>query len=74
MFPKRIINFRSKGFCLPGSSNAQQKHKFPNGIIKLQFENYDSFLNYKLFIGLIKCLKEKETNLRFKTFIGKKTF
>jgi hypothetical protein len=59
LFLNRIINFRSKGFCLAGSSNARQKHKFPNGIIKLQFENYDSFLNYKLFIGLIKCLKKE---------------
>jgi hypothetical protein len=65
MFLKRIINFRSKGFCLAESSNARQKHEFPNGIIKLQFENYDSFLNYKLFFGLTKCLEEKETNLRF---------
>ncbi len=71
MFPNRIINFRSKGVCLAGSSNARQKHKFPNGIIKLQFENYDSFLNYKLFIGLIKCSKEKETNLKFLNFYWK---
>jgi hypothetical protein len=40
-------------------------------IIKLQFENYDSSMNYKLFSGFIKCLKEKEyksriTNLYFK--------
>jgi hypothetical protein len=37
---------------------------FPNGIIKVQLENYNSFLNYKLFPGLKNLLKEKEHNFK----------
>ncbi len=60
MFLNRIMTFCSNGFCWAGSSNALQKHIFPNRIIKVQLENYNSFPNYKLFPGLINLLKEKE--------------
>ncbi len=46
MFLNRIKTFFSNGFCWAGSSNARQKHIFPNRIIKLQLENYNSFPNY----------------------------
>ncbi len=56
------MTFHSDGFCWAESSNAQQKHIFPNGIIKVQLENYNSFHNYKPFPGLKNLLKEKEHN------------
>jgi len=56
------MTFHSDGFCWAGSSNARQKHKFPNGIIKLKLQNYNSFPNYKPFPGLKSLLKEKEHN------------
>ncbi len=60
MFLNRIKTFCSNGFCWAGSSNALQKHIFPNRIIKVQLENYNSFPNYKLFPGLKNLLQEKE--------------
>jgi hypothetical protein len=58
------MTFHSDGFCWAGSSNAQQKHIFPNRIIKVQSENYNSFPNYKPFPGLKNLLKEKEHNFK----------
>jgi hypothetical protein len=65
------MTFHSDDFCWDGSSNARQKHIFPNRIIKVQSENYNSFLNYKPFPGLKNLLKEKEHNFRFKTLLEK---
>jgi hypothetical protein len=64
MFLSRNMTFRRDGICWAGSSNAWQKHIFPNGVIKLQLENYNSFPNYKLFPGLKNFLKEKEHNFK----------
>ena len=66
------MTFSSNGFCWAGSINARQKHKFPNGIIKLKLENYNSFLKYKLFPGLKKFLKEKEHNFKILNLYLKK--
>jgi hypothetical protein len=60
------MTFHSDGSCWAGSSNARQKHIFPNRIIKVQSENYNSFPNYKPFPVLKNLLEEKEHNLRFK--------
>jgi hypothetical protein len=65
MFLNRIITFCSNGFCWAGSSNALQKHIFPNRIIKVQLEYYNSFPNYKLFPVLKTFWKKKNTILRF---------
>ncbi len=54
------MTFHSDGFCWAGSSNVWQKHIFPKRIMKVQSENYNSFLNYKPFPGLKNLLKEKE--------------
>jgi hypothetical protein len=66
------MTFSSNGFCWAGSINARQKHKFPNGIIKLKLENYNSFLKYKLFPGLKNFLKEKEHNFKILNLYLKK--
>jgi hypothetical protein len=58
------MNFHSDGFCWAGSSNAGQKHIFPNRIIKVQSENYNSIPNYIPFPGLKNLLKEKEHNFQ----------
>jgi hypothetical protein len=73
MFLNRIIKFRSNGFCWTGSRIARQKHIFPNGILKVQLENYNSFPNYKLFPGLKNLLKEKEHNFKILNLCWKKT-
>jgi hypothetical protein len=56
------MTFRSDGFGWAGPSIAQEKHIFPNGIIKVQLENYNSFPNYKHFPEL---KKKRNTILRF---------
>ena len=66
------MTFHSDGFCWAGSSNAQQKHIFPNRIIKVQSENYNSFPNYKLFPGLKNFWKEKEHNFKIVNLFLKK--
>jgi hypothetical protein len=66
------MTFHSDGFCWAGSSNARQKHIFPNWIIKVQSENYNSFPNYKLFPGLKNLLKEKEHNFKILNLYWKK--
>ena len=66
------MTFHSNSFCWAGSSNVRQKHIFPNGIIKVQLENYNSFPNYKLFPGLKNFLKEKEHNFKILNLYYKK--
>jgi hypothetical protein len=74
MFLNRIMTFCSNGFCWAGSSNALQKHIFPNRIIKVQLENYNSFPKYKLFPGLKNLLKEKEFNFKILNLYWKKNY
>jgi hypothetical protein len=71
MFLNRIMTFHSNSFCWAGSSNVRQKHIFPNGIIKVQLENYNSFRNYKLFPGLKTYQKKKNTILRYYLLLKK---
>jgi hypothetical protein len=53
------MTFSCNGSQGAGSSNGRQKHKFPNGIIKMKLEIHNSFLKYKLFPGLKNFLKEE---------------
>jgi hypothetical protein len=72
MFLNRIMTFHRDSFSWAGSSNVRQKHIFPNRIIKVQLENYNSFLNYKLFPGLKNLLKEKKHNFKILNLYWKK--
>jgi hypothetical protein len=55
-----------------GLDQLMRGRNFPNGIIKLKLENYNSCLKYKLFPGLKNFLKEKEHNFKILNLYLKK--